>query len=149
MIISNATAHTVNTAGYTEPLQRRCLARRGMLHSECEAVDHVRLGPSGAAEGTGRDGVDEVWFVLSGELHIGHAAEAQVLRPGAALLSPAGRDDDIRAGAAGAECLTVVVLPRSRVAHLPDRRPELTAPPAASAAVPVDGVSRSNQPGRA
>ena len=53
-MISTTTAEPSRTVGAAgEQVTWRCLARRGMLHSECESIDHVRLaahtefGPNG------------------------------------------------------------------------------------------------------
>jgi mannose-6-phosphate isomerase-like protein (cupin superfamily) len=44
----------------------RCLGRRGMLFSECESFDYVRLAPGSVIDERGRDDIEEVWFVLRG-----------------------------------------------------------------------------------
>lgn len=45
----------------------RCLGRRGMLYSECESFDYVRLAPGSVLDERGRDDIEEVWFVLHGK----------------------------------------------------------------------------------
>lgn len=44
----------------------RCLGRRGMLFSECESFDYVRLAPGSVLDERGRDDIEEVWFVVRG-----------------------------------------------------------------------------------
>ncbi|WP_255948093.1 hypothetical protein [Streptomyces odontomachi] len=44
----------------------RCLGRRGMLYSECESFDYVRLAPGSVLDERGRDDIEEVWFVVHG-----------------------------------------------------------------------------------
>ncbi|GAA4007969.1 hypothetical protein OG252_22785 [Streptomyces sp. NBC_01352] len=123
MIVSRAAAHAVRQGGP----DRRCLARRGMLHSECEAVDHVRLPGGGAVEERGRSGTDEVWLVLSGAVAVEECDSAPwTLRPGELMLSPAGARPRLTAADGGAELLLMAVLPHDRVRRLPRRVPELT-----------------------
>ncbi|CAL9343015.1 hypothetical protein SUDANB95_00307 [Actinosynnema sp. ALI-1.44] len=44
----------------------RCLVRRGMLHSETESVDVVRLPAGGVFAPPGTDGIESAWLVLNG-----------------------------------------------------------------------------------
>ncbi|MGW2226130.1 hypothetical protein [Streptomyces formicae] len=44
----------------------RTLARRGMVFSECEAVDHLVLDAGGTLASRPDDGTDLVWYVLAG-----------------------------------------------------------------------------------
>lgn len=44
----------------------RTLARRGMLFSECEAVDHLALDTGGTLASRPDTGTDLVWYVLAG-----------------------------------------------------------------------------------
>ena len=54
MILStiDKTSHTRERG---EEIHWRCLARRGMLHSECEALDYVRLAPGQSIDLTGAE----------------------------------------------------------------------------------------------
>lgn len=45
----------------------RCLGRRGMLYSECESFDYVRLAPGAVLDERGREEIEEAWFVLRGQ----------------------------------------------------------------------------------
>lgn len=75
----------------TGSVLRRCLARRGMLHSECEAVDQLVLPPHVGVEHLGRAGVDEAWFVLSGTVTVDECdSPPWTLHAGQLMLSPAG-----------------------------------------------------------
>ena len=123
----------------------RCLARRGMLHSECEAADYVRLNPDTRYELTGRDGAESVWIALRGEGAMVGGAEVlgsdgpggegvargavpdggAVLSEGAVLLAPDDGPIAVRAGASGLELLCVRVLPEAAARRLPARRPEV------------------------
>lgn len=123
MIVSRAAAHAVRADGGPA---RRCLARRGMLHSECEAADHLRLPAGAAVEDRGRSGTDEVWLVLSGAVTVEECDSAPwALRTGELMLSPAGARPRLTAGDTGAELLLMAVLPHDRVRRLPRRVPEL------------------------
>jgi mannose-6-phosphate isomerase-like protein (cupin superfamily) len=103
----------------------RCLARRGMLHSECEAFDYLRLSPGAVRDGRGREGVEEVWYVLSGEGEYLDAADRwATLRPGDLVLRPGGVGGWLRGGSASPlELLTLAVLPAAVSAQLPARSP--------------------------
>ncbi|MEU9481052.1 hypothetical protein [Streptomyces sp. NPDC048191] len=123
MIVSRSAAHAVREGGGPA---RRCLARRGMLHSECEAVDHVRLPAGAPVEDSGRGGTDEVWLVLSGAVTVEeYDSVPWRLRPGEVMLSPAGARPRLTAADGGAELLLLAVLPHDRVRRLPRRVPEL------------------------
>ena len=99
----------------------RCLARRGMLHSETEAFDHLRIAP-GAVLGPGpAEDVEEVRFVIAGS---GHAGD-QALTPGSVLLTSPGDRVTVRAGDDGLELLSLRTMPAEVSHSLPVRRPEL------------------------
>ncbi|MBT2413703.1 DUF861 domain-containing protein [Streptomyces sp. ISL-12] len=126
MIVSTASAHAVTGSDGAPPVSRRCLARRGMMHSECEAVDHVLLAPGAGAEERGRSGTEELWLLLSGEVTVAEdGAAPRSLRAGEVLLCPADSRPRLTAGAGAAELLQVSVLSGGRSALLPARRPEV------------------------
>ncbi|MBW4722183.1 cupin domain-containing protein [Saccharothrix obliqua] len=101
----------------------RCLARRGMLHSECEAVDYLRLPPGATRDGRGRDGVDVVWFVLSGQGRFSDGNRSVELNPGDLLLSTGGSRGKLHSAAAPLELLSLTVLPTAVTERLPARVP--------------------------
>ena len=120
MIVSGI--HGLNT---TDDTARRCLARRGMLHSECEAVDYLRLAPGATRNGRGQLGVEEVWFVLRGEGEFHEGARRPVaLRPGDLVLYSGGTRGWLRNGSASPlELLAFALLPAAVTAQLPARSP--------------------------
>jgi hypothetical protein len=116
-----------------ESVAWRCLVRRGMLHSETESVDHVRLPAGAVFSPPGTDGVESAWLVLHGSGTAGGAA----VGPGDVVLVPAGGAElragagdepraggvALEAGADGLEFLWVAVLPAVVSGALPPRSP--------------------------
>jgi hypothetical protein len=102
-----------------------CLARRGMLHSECEAVDRWDLEPGATIDARGRDGVCELWFVVAGQgrLESGRAVAAgDVVLRGPATTETLTTISDM--------CLLIIaVLPRSTTQRLAARSPVLASDP--------------------
>ncbi|MER7081672.1 Cupin domain-containing protein [Saccharopolyspora kobensis] len=103
----------------------RCLARRGMLHSECEAIDYLRLPPGAARDGRGRDGVETAWFVLSGHgRFVDGADRSTALRPGDLLFAAGGARGSVHNDSPGElELLSLTVLPTAVTDRLPARVP--------------------------
>lgn len=103
----------------------RCLARRGMLHSECEAFDYLQLAPGAVRDGRGREGIEEAWFVLSGEGELlGDRDCSFPLRAGDLVLRPRGSGGWLRSSATTPlELLSLAMLPPSVTEQLPARRP--------------------------
>lgn len=99
-----------------------CLARRGMLHSECEAVDLWVLDAGAVRSGRGRDGLCEAWYVVSGSGELAPdrpvAAGDLILRPPSAAAEPLLVRTRMR-------LLVVTVLPDDTAARLPVRVPEI------------------------
>ncbi|XVV02580.1 cupin domain-containing protein [Actinosynnema sp. CA-248983] len=109
----------------------RCLVRRGMLHSETESVDVVRLPPGAVFAPPGTEGVESAWLLLHGSATLADGAtpaEGAALAGGAAVragdvvLVPAG-GARLAAGAEGVEFLWVAVLPAAVSGALPPRSP--------------------------
>lgn len=130
MIITNITspARTWGTAG--ENIRWRSLARRGMLHSECESFDHVRLAPGTEFALYGRDGTEQVWFIVRGT---GKVCDGPVevtghrLRTGDLVAAPHGGTQMVlRAGPTGLDALWLTVLPAAISKTLPDRKPVIS-----------------------
>ncbi|MER7913187.1 MULTISPECIES: cupin domain-containing protein [unclassified Streptomyces] len=102
----------------------RCLARRGMLHSECETFDHVVLPPGR----TGRHddpGVEQAVHVLRGTAELRLGGTARRLDADDVVLVPAGTAALVEAGPDGAELLVLRVLSKASHTALPPRVPEL------------------------
>ncbi|KFA94100.1 cupin domain-containing protein [Archangium violaceum] len=125
MIISTID-RTSRTRQGGEEIRWRSLARRGMLHSECDSVDYVRLSPGTEFALRGREGTESTWFVLAGSGLLreqGSEAGERTLDAGELVLLPTGADARITSGADGLELLWLVVMPRSISQSLPMRRP--------------------------
>jgi hypothetical protein len=123
MIVTSTSAATRNTDGGAEILVR-CLARRGMLHSECEAYDFVRLDPWTPFEGGCRAGAEQAWYVIDGQLSLDGG---DALATGELLLVPEDCEPRAVAGSQGARLVTVSVLAAAVAARLPHRAPEMTS----------------------
>jgi mannose-6-phosphate isomerase-like protein (cupin superfamily) len=127
MIVSTTEHPSRSLAGSGIAAGWRCLARRGMLYSECESIDHVRLGPHAVLGPRGREGVESAWFVLDGEGTTSHAGgEAIPVRPGDLVLAPASAEIGLEAGGAGLELLWLAVYPEAVSRALPPRRPAVS-----------------------
>jgi hypothetical protein len=96
-----------------------CLIRRGMLHSETEAIEHWTLAPDQVLN-FGEQGVHEALVVLSGEAEI----QGQPLAAGSLLLAPAHELSILRAVSETA-VLSIRTYPETVTQHLPARVPEL------------------------
>jgi hypothetical protein len=103
----------------------RCLARRGMLHCECEAIDYMRLGLGAVRDGRGRSGVEEAWFVLDGHGHFRDDADRWIpVRPGDLVLWAGGPGGWLRSDTESSlELLGLAVLPAAVSRQLPVRSP--------------------------
>lgn len=130
MIITNVTSPARTLGADGESIRWRSLARRGMLHSECESFDHVRLAPGTKFALRGRDATEQVWFTLrgGGEVSDGPGyATGHPLHPGDLVVSPHGGDQVVlRAGSAGLDVLWLTVLPAAVTATLPGRKPVIS-----------------------
>ncbi|MER7703590.1 hypothetical protein ABTX81_11900 [Kitasatospora sp. NPDC097605] len=107
-------------------IRTRCLARRGMLHSECEAFEHVSLGPGACYDLTGRDATEAAWYVLRGPVVLVDCPDQplRLLQRGTLLLAPRGESVHLHGGPLGADLLCLTVLPEHVSTALPERRPE-------------------------
>ena len=127
MIISTI-GSTSRTRNGDEEIRWRSLARRGMLHSECESFDYVRLAPGTRFALRGREGIESAWFVVSGSgrlLEPDSDAPTRALEPGELILLPDGKQGHLVSGDTGLELLWLAVMPRELSQSLPPRRPEL------------------------
>lgn len=108
-------------------VQWRCLARRGMLHSECEAVDYLELPPRATVALNGRGGTEEAWYVLEGhaEFDDPRTGQSQGAAAGHLALRPAATSSVVRNASSETplRLLLVVVLPQAVSDLLPRRSP--------------------------
>jgi hypothetical protein len=127
MIVAHATHAAVHLGPGTQRVRTSCLARRGMLHSECEAIEHVRLSPGACFDLAGRDGTEAAWYVLRGRVALLACPDRpqRTLTEGDLLLAPTGRDVHLHGGPLGAELLCLTVLPATVSGELPLRKPDL------------------------
>ncbi|MDH6575365.1 hypothetical protein [Kitasatospora sp. MAP5-34] len=127
MIVADIAHAAVHLGPGTQRIRTRCLARRGMLHSECEAIEHVRLSPGACYELSGRTGTEAAWYVLRGPVALLDCPEQpqRTLDDGDLLLAPDGQDVHLHGGPLGAELLCLTVVPASVSSRLPARRPDL------------------------
>ncbi|MFD9795400.1 hypothetical protein ACFWXK_31125 [Streptomyces sp. NPDC059070] len=127
MIVNASRRPTTLHHGGQESIRIRTLARRGMLHSECEAVDVVGLAPHTHYDLVGRGGTEAAWYVLRGPLALHRTgARATALATGDLVLARTGQDVLLRAGPDGAELLCLTVTPPAVTRHLPPRTPDTT-----------------------
>ncbi|MFI9307383.1 hypothetical protein [Streptomyces triculaminicus] len=129
MIINASRRTAALHTGGREHIRIRCLARRGMLHSECEAVDRVSLGPHTHYDLVGRSGAEAAWYVLRGPLTARWAGDppaTAVLGDRDLLLARSAQDVTLRAGPDGAELLCLTVTPPAVTRRLPPRTPDTT-----------------------
>jgi hypothetical protein len=125
MIVSTI-GSTSRTRNGDEEIRWRSLARRGMLHSECESFDYVRLAPGTGFALRGREGTESAWFVVAGSgrlLELDSGAPARALEAGQLLLLPGGMEGHLASGDIGLELLWLAVMPRELSQSLPPRRP--------------------------
>ncbi|KUJ41301.1 hypothetical protein ACZ90_68190 [Streptomyces albus subsp. albus] len=136
MIVTTAERPAQLLGPGAEHVRIRCLARRGMLHSECEAVEHLRLGPHARYDLLGRAGTEAAWYVLHGTLTLDEPApggeDGTPPRPRALLgeqsliLAPHGEEVRLHAGPLGAELLCLTLTPDAVTRRLPPRVPDTT-----------------------
>ncbi|MFI9389016.1 cupin domain-containing protein [Kutzneria sp. NPDC052558] len=99
-----------------------CLARRGMLHSECEAVDLLVLEPGETLSRRGRDGIGEIWYVIGGNAS---TVDGAAVTAGAALVITPDDTASSLTATDRTSLLTVSTLGDDTVTRLPRRRPDL------------------------
>ncbi|WP_369393225.1 hypothetical protein AB5J72_40970 [Streptomyces sp. CG1] len=102
----------------------RCLARRGMLHSECETFDHVVL-PPGSSSRHDDPGVEQAVHLVHGSAELVTRDEARPVAAGDLVLVCATSGAVVQAGPDGAELLVLRVLSSASRSALPPRVPEL------------------------
>ncbi|MFD6432664.1 hypothetical protein [Streptomyces venezuelae] len=104
----------------------RCLARRGMLHSECESFEQIRLAPGASWAHEPAHGTEAALYAVAGSASVEAGESAgHALGTGGALLVEARAAVRVTAGAEGLDLLAVRVLPADVASRLPVRVPEL------------------------
>jgi mannose-6-phosphate isomerase-like protein (cupin superfamily) len=105
----------------------RCLGRRGMLYSECESFDYVRLAPGAVIDERGRADIEEAWFVLHGAGEfLDDEGRSLPVREGDLLLRPQAACGHWRSNAdSPLELLLIAVMPAAVSRRLPIRTPVL------------------------
>lgn len=104
-----------------------CVARRGMLHSECEGMDYLELPPQGTVTMDGRSGTEEGWYVLDGSAEFSDLTTGQLhhVPTGHLALRPFGTESVVRNPSwdTPLRVLLIAVLPREVSDRLPRRSP--------------------------
>lgn len=131
MIVTDVTDLGLAATSMGAVIRWRCLARRGMLHSECEAVDYLELSPGAMVTMDGRSGTEETWYVLDGSAEFGDSTTSRFQRveAGCLVLRPASTLPIVRNASLDTplRLLLVVVLPRVMTDRLPRRSPVIEA----------------------
>jgi quercetin dioxygenase-like cupin family protein len=102
-----------------------------MLHSECEAVEHIALEAGAVLDGLGRQGAEEVWIVLAGSVRFSQVQRGvdRLVRPGQLILCRDGGDVAVaNDGDEPAELLLLQCLPPAAALRLPPRSPVVEGP---------------------
>ena len=106
----------------------RCLARRGMLHSECQAVDHLELATGDHLDLAEAAGHETAWVVCRGRGGLSvepgdPTAETHELTPGDVVLVPSGGHPVLTVLDGPLGLLRIAVLSDAAARRLPSRRP--------------------------
>lgn len=98
-----------------------CLARRGMLHAECEAVDFFLLDSDARLTRQGPAGIAEIWFVARGT---GVLEDGTPVGPGGLVVVPPFTNRELTARSQ-LSLIAVSVLPDRIARRLPPRHPDM------------------------
>lgn len=139
MIVTDAVGAGTAASGSVTAVRWACLARRGMLYSECEAIDYVALGEDAVVTMAGRHGIEEAWYVLDGDVEFDpDASPSRRVTRGDLVLRPMDTAATVRnlSSDRQARLLLIAVMPRVVTDRLPRRCPavEITG----AAATPDD-----------
>lgn len=130
MIVTNISSPARTLGSEGENIRWRSLARRGMLHSECESFDHVRLAPGTEFALYNRHAAEQVWFIVrgTGKVSDGPAGvNGHQLHEGDLVAAPHGDTEIVlRAGPTGLDALWLTVLPVAISSTLPGRKPVIS-----------------------
>lgn len=125
MILTNASGAGLTATQSEAAVRWRGLARRGMLYSECEAIDYLELAPHAVVTMRGRSGAEEVWYVLAGRVEF-DGQEGGPLRAGCGdlVLRPASISSAVRnpSSQTPAGLLLIAAMPTAVTDRLPVRR---------------------------
>jgi mannose-6-phosphate isomerase-like protein (cupin superfamily) len=128
MIVTDS-RRTCETRGPRGTVKWRCLARRGMLHSECESFDYLLLDPGSEIDLPGPGKTESAWFILagSGRLRLRGAGQSgdpsHLVEADQLVLLPAGAGAQLASGPDGLALLLLSVWPGEVTRSLPVRRP--------------------------
>jgi hypothetical protein len=123
MIVSSAQAPWRVGAGGSATAEWSTLARRGMLFSECEAVELLRMPPDGHFEMPTADGVERVWLVIDGGGHASTGESAIAIGGSDLLVWPCDRRISFTPGSRGLVLLVIATTPAAVSESLPSRAP--------------------------
>ncbi|MBM0276138.1 hypothetical protein [Micromonospora tarensis] len=121
MIVETGPAPARRTDGAGPDRQLRCLARRGMLHSECQAIDHLRLATGDHLDLTEAAGHETAWVVCRGRASL--TGQPGQLTAGDVVVVPVGSRPGLTVLSGPLELLRVAVLTAEAARRLPQRRP--------------------------
>jgi hypothetical protein len=126
VIVTTIDATVANRGAGVGPSFSRCLARRGMLHSECESFDYLQLAPATVFSPPGVEGTESVLFLLSGTATLtdpSTKADYAELSSGSLICVSPSTDMILRVGPMGVELLWLELLTARTISALPRRRP--------------------------
>ncbi|GAA3797861.1 hypothetical protein GCM10022403_034640 [Streptomyces coacervatus] len=128
MIVTDSGAATT-VLGEGPPRRWRSLARRGMLFSECESIDHVALEPGGLLQADPEAGTEYLWYLIRGDatFHVDAHGPGRTVSTGHAVLVPRGSHGRLES-VSSTELIVVTCVPDAVAHRLPPRAPSLTAP---------------------
>lgn len=119
IVTTGAPARLTGPAGRERRV--RCLARRGMLHSECQAVDHLRLADGDHLDLVEAAGHETAWVLCRGRAAL--AGEPGELGAGDVILVPDGCRPQLTVRSGPVELLRIALVTGETSRRLPPRRP--------------------------
>jgi quercetin dioxygenase-like cupin family protein len=125
VIVAPGTGPALVRSTGSAPVRWQSLARRGMLFSECESVEHWDLPLGAVIPVEAAHGVEEAVVVLTGTVTATVDGATVHASAGTCLFIPAGSDGTLCAGTERTQLLSVRCLPAEIAARLPVRTPEL------------------------
>ncbi|MFI5533177.1 hypothetical protein ACIA8O_32015 [Kitasatospora sp. NPDC051853] len=124
MIVSRPGNAPRTLRGNTVRSTGRSLARRGFFHSETESVDHLDLAPGSRIDARGREGTEEIWFVVSGGGRlVGPDGSTLPLRRHTLAVCPLDSGTTLHAGPDGLSAVLIAVVPPGLTDAMPIRYP--------------------------